>query len=120
MVGVLAAGLWHTTLYSTLSPAILALSKAHYNAVANLVYCISLFTLIPLGFHFYGLLGAVTAVAVGDLPIYFVVLYAAYREKVDTFLQDVLMTVAFVVTLAGGLALRFALGFGQPFSGIPH
>jgi O-antigen/teichoic acid export membrane protein len=120
MVGVLAAGLWHTTLYSTLSPAILALSKAHYNAVANLVYCISLFTLIPLGFHFYGLLGAVTAVAVGDLPIYFVVLYAAYREKVDTFLQDVLMTVAFVVTLAGALALRFALGFGQPFSGIPH
>jgi O-antigen/teichoic acid export membrane protein len=120
MVGVLAAGLWHTTLYSTLSPAILALSKAHYNAAANLLYCISLFTLIPLGFHYYGIVGAVVAVAVGDLPIYFIVLYAAYREKVDTFLQDVLMTVAFVVTLACALALRFALGFGQPFSGIPH
>ena len=53
MVGVLALGLWHTMLYSTLSPAILALSKAHYNALANLVYCISLFTLIPLGFHFF-------------------------------------------------------------------
>ena len=50
MVGVLAAGLWHTMLYSTVSPAILALSKAHYNAAANLVYCISLFALIPLGF----------------------------------------------------------------------
>ncbi len=120
MVGVLALGLWHTTLYSTLSPAILALSKAHYNAGANLLYCISLFTLIPLGFHYYGMLGAVIAVAVGDLPVYFVVLYAAYREKVGTFLQDVLMTVAFVVTLACALALRFALGFGQPFSGIPH
>jgi O-antigen/teichoic acid export membrane protein len=120
MVGILAAGLWHTTLYSTLSPAILALSKAHYNAGANLVYCISLFTLIPLGFHYYGVLGAVGAVAAGDLPVYFVVLYAAYREKVGTFLQDVLMTVAFVVTLACALALRFALGFGQPFGGIPH
>lgn len=118
MVGVLAAGLWHTTLYSTLSPAILALSKAHYNAGANLIYCISLFTLIPLGFHYYGVLGAVMAVAVGDLPVYFVVLYAAYRERVGTFLQDVLMTVAFVLTLACGLGLRFALGFGQPFSGI--
>jgi hypothetical protein len=92
MVGVLALGLWHTTLYSTLSPAILTLSKAHYNAGANLLYCISLFTLIPLGFHYYGILGAVLAVAVGDLPVYFVVLYAAYREKVGTFLQDVLMT----------------------------
>jgi O-antigen/teichoic acid export membrane protein len=120
MVGVLAAGLWHTTLYSTLSPAILALSKAHYNAAANLVYCISLFTLIPLGFHYYGIVGAVLGVAIGDLPVYFVVLYAAYREKIGVFLQDVLMTVAFVFVLACALALRFALGFGQPFSGIPH
>jgi O-antigen/teichoic acid export membrane protein len=117
MVGVLAVGLWHTILYSTLSPAILALSKAHYNAAANLVYCISLFTLIPLGFHFYGMLGAVVAVAAGDLPVYFVVLYAAYRERVDTLLQDALMTVAFVLALAGALALRVALGFGQPFQG---
>ena len=118
MVGVLAVGLWHTMLYSTLSPAILALSKAHYNAVANLVYCISLFTLIPLGFHYYGILGAVVAVAAGDLPVYFVVLYAAYRERVGTLLQDALMTVAFVMTLAGALVLRAALGFGQPFQGI--
>jgi O-antigen/teichoic acid export membrane protein len=119
MVGVLAVGLWHTMLYSTVSPAILALSKAHYNAAANLVFCISLFVLIPLGFHFFGMLGAVAAVAVGDLPVYFAVQYAAYRERVGTLLQDALMTVAFVVTLAGALALRAALGFGQPFQGIP-
>jgi O-antigen/teichoic acid export membrane protein len=118
MVGVLAVGLWHTMLYSTVSPAILALSKAHYNAAANLVYCISLFVLIPLGFHLFGMLGAVAAVAVGDLPVYFAVQYAAYREKVGTLLQDALMTVAFVVTLAAALALRAALGFGQPFQGI--
>jgi O-antigen/teichoic acid export membrane protein len=120
MVVVLAAGLWHTTLYSTLSIAILALSKAHYNAGANLLYCISLFTLIPLGFHYYGIVGAVVGVAIGDLPVYFIVLYAAYREKIGTFRQDVLMTVAFVFMLACALALRFALGFGWPFSGIPH
>jgi O-antigen/teichoic acid export membrane protein len=118
MVGVLAAGLWHTMLYSTVGPAILALSKAHYNAAANLVFCISLFVLIPMGFHFFGMLGAVAAVAVGDLPVYFVVQYAAYRERVGTLMQDALMTMAFIVTLAGALALRAALGFGQPFQGI--
>jgi O-antigen/teichoic acid export membrane protein len=118
MVVVLAAGLWHTMLYSTLSPAILALSKAHYNAIANLVYCISLFTLIPLGFHYYGTLGAVVAVAAGDLPVYFVVLYAGYREGLGTLLQDALATGGFVLTLAGALLLRLALGFGQPFAGI--
>ncbi len=118
MVGVLALGLWHTMLYSTVAPAILALSKAHYNAAANLVYCISLFVLIPLGFHLFGMLGAVGAVAVGDLPVYFVVQYAAYRERLGTLLQDTWMTVAFILTLICGLALRFALGFGQPFQGI--
>jgi O-antigen/teichoic acid export membrane protein len=118
MIGILAIGLWHTTLYSTVSPAILALSKAHYNAAGNLVYCISLFTLIPLAFHYYGMPGAVAAVAFGDLPVYFVVLYSAYREKVGTFLQDVMMTIAFVLTLAGALALRVALGYGLPFHGI--
>jgi O-antigen/teichoic acid export membrane protein len=115
MIGVLAAGLWHTMLYSTLGPAILALSKAHYNAFANGVYCVSLFALIPLGFHYYGTLGAVAAVAVADLPVYFVFLYAAYREHVGTALQDALATAAFLLTLAGSLTLRAALGFGQPF-----
>ena len=118
MVGVLSIGLWHTMLYSTLSPAILALAKPRYNAVANFVYCIFLFITIPIGFHFFGMLGAVTAVAFSDLPVYFVLLYGAYREKVSTLLQDAWMTVAFAVTLAAGLALRAALGFGQPFQGI--
>jgi hypothetical protein len=52
------------------------------------------------------------------LPVYFVVLYAAYRERVGTLLQDALMTAAFVITLAGALFLRAALGLGQPFQGI--
>jgi O-antigen/teichoic acid export membrane protein len=117
MIGILAVGLWHTVLYNTVSPAILALSKAHYNAASNLVYCISLFTLIPVGFHYYGLPGAVIAVAVGDLPVYFVVQYAAHRESIGTVMQDIAATAAFAVVLAGALTLRHALGFGLPFSG---
>lgn len=45
-------------------------------------------------------------------------LYAAYRERVGTLLQDALKTVAFVMTLAGSVALWAVLGFGQPFQGI--
>jgi O-antigen/teichoic acid export membrane protein len=117
MVAILAVGLWHTMLYNTVSPSILALSKAHYNAAGNFVYCVSLFILIPLGFHFYGMPGAVVAVAFCDLPVYFVVQYSAYKEKVGTILQDTLMTVGFLIVLAGALALRAALGFGFPFHG---
>jgi O-antigen/teichoic acid export membrane protein len=118
MIGILAAGLWHTLLYSTIYPAILSLSKAHYNAAGYLAYCITLFVLIPVGFTLYGMPGAVAAVALSDLPTYFVALYSAYREKVGTFLQDMLMTIGFAAALAGALALRVALGLGLPFHGI--
>ena len=52
------------------------------------MYCVCLFIAIPLGFHFFGMVGAVVAVAFSDLPVYFVLLYAAYREQIGTLLQD--------------------------------
>jgi hypothetical protein len=82
------------------------------------VYCIALFILIPLGFHYFGIAGAVVAVAISDVPVYFVILHASYREKVGTFLQDVAMTAAFVCVLAAALIVRMSLGFGNPFRGI--
>jgi O-antigen/teichoic acid export membrane protein len=118
MVCILAAGLWHTLLYSTSNQAILALGKAHYSASSNLVYCIGLFVLIPVGFHFYGIAGAVIAVAISDVPVYFVILHAAYREKVGMFFQDLWMTAGFATALGATLFLRVLLGFGLPFHGI--
>ena len=118
MVGILAIGLWHTLLYSTVSPAIFALQKSHYNAVAYLAYCITLYAALPLGFHLLGMPGAVIAVAASDLPVYFVTAYSAYREGVDTFRQDGLLTLAFCGVLAFAMAGRAFLGFGSPFAGL--
>jgi O-antigen/teichoic acid export membrane protein len=117
MVAIFAVGLWHTMLYSTISPAIMALQKAHYNAVAYAVYCATLFVALPMGFHYYGMVGAVCAVAASDLPVYFVNLYSAYREGVGTLGQDIKLTFAFVALLTVSLAVRAFLGFSLPF---PH
>ncbi|MBB6142794.1 O-antigen/teichoic acid export membrane protein [Silvibacterium bohemicum] len=118
MIAILALGLWHTLLYSTISPAIMALQKAHYNAVAYGVYCVTLFAALYFGFHYWGMVGAVAAVAVSDLPVYFVNLYSGYREGVGTFGQDLKLTFGFACLLALSLTLRFSLGFGSPFSHI--
>ncbi len=118
MVGILAIGLWHTLLYSTVSPAIFALQKSHYNAFAYLAYCITLYAALPLGFHLLGMPGAVIAVAASDLPVYFVTAYSAYREGVATFRQDGLLTLAFCGVLAFAMAGRAFLGFGSPFAGL--
>ncbi len=119
MIPILAVGLWHTLLYSTTSPAIFSLQKSHYNAFAYLLYCIALYVALPLGFHLWGMVGAVIAVALSDVPVYFVTAYSAVREGVGTLRQDAWLTLAFFASLALALAARVALGFGWPFPHLP-
>ncbi|MFC5861903.1 oligosaccharide flippase family protein [Acidicapsa dinghuensis] len=109
MVPVLALGLWHTLLYSTTFPALLALGKSRYGAIGNGAYLAAVATAIPLGFHFYGMFGAVVAVAAGDFPLYVVGVSGANREGVSTWRQDIQLTVLFAVLLGIGQAIRYAI-----------
>lgn len=119
MIAIFGLGLWHTLLYSTTSPAIMSLQKSHYNALANLLYFVTLISLLPLGYRYFGIVGAVAAVAISDLPMYIVNVYASYREGLGMLGQDGLMTLVFVGTLALGFAIRHTFGLGLPFPGIP-
>ncbi len=109
MVPILAAGLWHTLLYQTTSPVLFSLGKSKYNAAGNAGYCAAILVGIPVAFHAYGLVGAVVAVAAGDLPLYLVTQFGAMREGVRPLKQDGLLTLAFVATLAVLWGLRRAL-----------
>ncbi len=109
MVPVLALGLWHTMMYATTMPALLSLGKSQYQAIGNAAYCAAVVTAIPLAFHFYGMFGAVVAVAAGDLPFYFVLVAAASREGVSTWRQDLQATGIFLLLLGLGLAIRKAI-----------
>jgi len=53
-----------------------------------------------LAFHFFGLLGAVIAVAAGDFPMYLVITFGATREGVRPVRQDLLLTLGFLTLLA--------------------
>ena len=120
MIAIFGMGLWHTLLYNTTSPAIMSLQKSHYNAVANLFWFITLVSLLPLGYHYFGIVGAVVGVAVSDLPMYIVNVYASYKEGVGMLRQDGLMTLVFAATLLLGFVIRHVCGLGLPFPGIPH
>jgi O-antigen/teichoic acid export membrane protein len=106
MVPLLALGLWHTLLYATTMPALLSLGKSQYQAIGNAFYCVSALAAIPVGFHFFGMFGAVIAVAAADLPMYFVLVTAASREGVSTWRQDLETTGVFVTLLCLGFGLR--------------
>jgi hypothetical protein len=109
MVPILALGLWHTLLYATTMPALLSLGKSRHQAIGNALYCVSAFTAIPAGFHFFGMFGAVIAVAAADVPMYLVLVRAASHEGVSTWRQDVAATAVFVALLGTGLLLKSVL-----------
>jgi len=109
MVPILGLGLWHTLLYSTTMPALLTLGKSKYQAVGNACYCIAVVLAIPISFHFFGMFGAVVAVAAGDLPFYIVLVAGASREGVSTWRQDLQATGVFLAFLAFGFGVRMLI-----------
>lgn len=108
MVPVLALGLWHTLMYATTQPALFSLGKSQYSAIGNAFYCATALTAIPVAFHFFGMFGAVVAVAASDFPFYLVTVIGASREGVPTWKQDLQATAVFVAFVGVGLALRGA------------
>lgn len=109
MVPVLALGLWHTLLYTTTYPALLSLGKPQYGTFGNACYFITVITAITFAFHFYGMFGAVVAVAAGDFPLYVVMVVGASREGVSTWRQDLQATGIFITLLGVGLAMRVSI-----------
>lgn len=114
MMPILALGIWHTTLHNLMGSCLLAVGKSQYGAQGNLLTFVNLCIGIPLGYHFMGNLGAVIAVALGDIPTYLVVTYGLWREKLTCFWQDVQLTALFVGVLATILVCRYHFGGGLP------
>lgn len=73
---------------------------------------------LPLGFHFYGVLGAIIAIAFNDLPFYALVSYGLYCEKLSTLKQDLVASLILVGLLGTVLTFRYTMGFGLPIDEI--
>jgi O-antigen/teichoic acid export membrane protein len=99
MIPILALGLWHTLLYQTTFPVLLSLGKAKYNAVGNAAYCVTICAGLPIAFHFFGMFGAVVAVAAGDFPLYLAIQFGLWRQSIGLWRQDLKMTAVFVSTV---------------------
>jgi O-antigen/teichoic acid export membrane protein len=106
MIPIFGLGLWQTILYQTTYPVLLSLGKSKYSAMGNAPYCIAIVVGVPLAFHFFGMKGAVAAVAAGDFPFYVVNQIGATRSGIRPFRQDLQMTAAFIFTLLAFFYLR--------------
>ncbi len=114
MMPILALGIWHTTIHCLMGSCLLAIGKSQYGAMGNLVTFLSISIGIPIGYHFMGNLGAVIAVAVGDIPTYLVVTYGLWKEGLTCFWDDMKLTAMFLGVLAIILFVRMSVGGGLP------
>jgi O-antigen/teichoic acid export membrane protein len=106
MIPLLSLGLWDTLLHQTVAPVLFSLGKPKYNAVGNALWCIGIIIAIHLAYDSYGMHGAVIAIAAGDLPLYIVIQYGAWRERIRPIFQDLYMTAIFAALLALCFSLK--------------
>ena len=118
MMPILALGIWHTTLYSMMGSCLLAVGKSQYPAMGSLLTFVNLCISIPLAYHLKGNLGAVIAIALGDLPTYAVINYGLWREGLTCFWQDIQLTGLFVGVLVTLMWCRVAFGLDLPIDKI--
>jgi O-antigen/teichoic acid export membrane protein len=118
MMPILALGIWHTTLYNIMGSCLLAVGKSQYPAMGNLLTFVNLCITIPLAYHLKGNLGAVIAIALGDIPTYIVINYGLWREGLTCFWQDIQLTGLFVAVLVTLIWCRVAFSLGLPIDKI--
>lgn len=118
MLPVLVLGLWPRILDTTISESLIALRKLQYNAAGSVSRLILVVGMLPLGFYWYGVAGAVIVVALAECPKYLIHGYGLGREKLLGAWQDVWTTLFAVGLVLAMLAIRYAIGYGTPFDGI--
>ncbi len=112
MLPLLAIGVWPRMLCNTLEPSLTAIGMPKYTAVAQLVrFAFTLFGIL-LGLYWFGIFGAVIAVALNDVAYYAVIHFGLWRQGLDGLKQD------FLATLALAAFTAFLL-LGRAFFGIP-
>ena len=118
MMPILALGIWHTTIHNIMGSCLLAIGKSQYQAMGNLLTFVNLCITIPLAYHLKGNLGAVIAIALGDLPTYAVTQYGLWREGLTCFWHDIQLTGLFVGVLVTLIWCRMTFGLGLPIDKI--
>lgn len=118
MMPILSCGAWFSVLFYTTSPTLIAIGKPLYSAQSNLAGFLVIGLGLPLAFYHFGIVGAIIVIALSDMPLYIVNLYALGREQFSCFAQDIQCTAFFLAVLAVFLYTRNYLGFGLPIHAI--
>ncbi len=110
MIPLLALGIWPLILTITIEGALFAMGNPTPSTWGSFYSFLALASGIWVGFHLFGMVGAVAAVPLSNIPFYAAVSYGLRHEKIDCFDQDGYATVLLLALCAIFIAARYAFG----------
>jgi O-antigen/teichoic acid export membrane protein len=117
MLPLLALGVWPLILIATIDGALFALGNPRPSTWGFFYSFLALFGGIWAGYQLFGVVGAVAAVPLSNVPYYAAVAYGLRQAKIDCFDHDGYTTALMLLTSAALIAARLA--FGLPLPALP-
>ncbi|WP_426692715.1 oligosaccharide flippase family protein [Sphingomonas sediminicola] len=115
---VLCVGVWFGILTSTNDSILMGLARPAYPALSNTAKLISYLIGVPLAFHYFGFMGAVAVISLGEIVKYAALWMLSHKEHLHFGRDDLALTFAFAATaLAIGEITRL-LGIGGGIQGM--
>jgi O-antigen/teichoic acid export membrane protein len=115
---LLGLSIWPRLLCNTNEPALYAIGRPQYSTLANTLRFVATLVGLPLGYHWYGIPGAILATALRDVPYYVAANFGLWRERLGSLWQDARATLLLVLLIAILLGARQLAGWGTPLDGI--
>jgi O-antigen/teichoic acid export membrane protein len=107
---VLLLGVWLAILCVVNDSILLGRGKPSYTTAANAAKLATLIVGIPIAFHYWGLLGAVLVLNVGEAVRYVVLWAFGRRQHLGFGRDDLALTMLFFITIAFGRELLSLIG----------
>jgi O-antigen/teichoic acid export membrane protein len=93
---VLCVGVWFGILTATNDSILMGLSRPAYPALSNAAKLITYVVGMPLAFHFYGFMGAIIVISLGEIVKYATLWALSHKEHLRFGRDDLMLTLAFV------------------------
>ena len=107
---VLLLGVWLAILCVVNDSILLGTGKPAYTTAANAAKLVTLLLGIPIAFHYWGLIGAVLVLNVGEAVRYVVLWAFGRRQHLGFGRDDLALTVLFLITIPFVRELLFSIG----------
>lgn len=110
MLPILSLGVWFSILCTISESVLLGIGRPSYGAIANLIKLVWLVIGLPVGVIYFGVAGAIGAMASADLVKYLPLLRAQKIEHIAFFRQDILITLALCAMIVVWRTLFWSVG----------